>query len=76
MCQCGRVIAVCLGIGVAVGAISARASAKIAVDIRAVDTLMLRLMATYNVPGGALVLMKGGGVVLEPVHHRRDSEPH
>src|SRR5438874_2714154 len=62
----GRVIAACaLGMGVAVGAISAAALAKAPVDIHAVDTLMLRLIATYNVPGAALALIKRGGVVLE-----------
>jgi hypothetical protein len=64
--RCARVIAVCtLGIGVAVGAIRTPAPANAPVDIRSVDTLMLRLMATDNVPGAALVLIKEGRIVLE-----------
>ena len=73
----GRVIAVCaLGIGLAVGASSTRASAEAPLDIRAVDTLMLRLMATHHVPGAALALIKGGGVVLEKSYGFRDLTTH
>src|SRR5215470_6324492 len=74
---CGRVIAVCtLGIGVAVGALSTPIPAKAAVDIHAIDALMLRLMTTHNVPGAALVLMKTGGVVLEKSYGFRDLKTH
>jgi CubicO group peptidase (beta-lactamase class C family) len=75
--QVGRVIAVCaLGIGMAVGAISTSASGEAPVDIHAVDTLMLRLIATYNVPGAALALIKGGGVVLEKSYGFRHLTTH
>src|SRR5262245_44601825 len=72
--QVGRLIAAyVLAIGVAVGAISASAPAKAPVDIHAaVDTLMLRLIAMDNVPGAALALIKGGGVVLERSYGFRD----
>jgi CubicO group peptidase (beta-lactamase class C family) len=74
---CGRVIALCtLGIGVAVGGLSTPGPAKATVDIHAVDTLMLRLMTTHNVPGAALVLMKGGGVVLAKNYGFRDLTAH
>jgi CubicO group peptidase (beta-lactamase class C family) len=69
----GRVIALCaLGIGVAVGVRWTPAPAAAPVDIRAVDTLVLRLMATDNVPGAALALIKGGRVVLEKNYGFRD----
>ena len=62
----GRVIAACaLGIGVAAGATPTPALAEARVDIHAVDTLMLDLIATYHVPGAALALIKRGGIVLE-----------
>jgi CubicO group peptidase (beta-lactamase class C family) len=73
----GRVIAVCaLGIGIAVGARWTPAPANAPVDIRAVDTLVLRLMATDNVPGAALVLIKEGRVVLEKNYGFRDLTTH
>src|SRR5262249_50005791 len=63
--------------GVAVGAISASAPAKAAVDIAAaVDALMLRLIAMDNVPGAALALIKGGEVVLEKSYGVRDLTTH
>jgi len=69
----GRVIAMCaLGIGVAVGIASTRAPADVPLDIHAVDTQMLRLMAAYDVPGAALALIKGGEVVLEKSYGARD----
>jgi len=77
MSRCGRVIAVCtLGIGVAVGALWTPAPANAPVDIGAVDTLMLRLMATDSVPGAALVLIKRGEVVLEKNYGLRDVTTH
>ena len=65
-----RAFAVC--IGVALGAIAAPASAQAPIDIRAVDTLMLRLMATYHAPGAAVVLIKGGATVLQKSYGVRD----
>ena len=65
-----------VGIGVAVGAIWTPAPANAPLDIRSVDTLMLRLMATDNVPGAALVLIKGGRVVLEKNYGFRDLTTH
>jgi CubicO group peptidase (beta-lactamase class C family) len=68
-----RVIAACtLGISVAFGAIPRPAPAETPVDIAAVDSLMLRLMATYHVPGAALALIKRGDVVLENNYGFRD----
>jgi CubicO group peptidase (beta-lactamase class C family) len=62
----GRVMAAwTLAIGVAVGAISTAARAEAPVDTQAVDTLMLDLIARYDVPGAAVALIKRGGVVLE-----------
>lgn len=62
----GRVIVACaLGLGVAVGVISTAALAEAPLDRPAVDTLMLDLIATHNVPGAALALIKRGEVVLE-----------
>jgi len=73
----GRAIAACaLGIAAVVGASSTPASAEAPVDTRAVDTLMLRLMAAHNVPGAALVLIKGGGIVLEKNYGFRDLTTH
>ena len=69
----GRAIAAYgLGIGVAVGAISTAALAEAPVDIHAVDTVMLDLIATHNVPGAALALIKRGGVALEKSYGFRD----
>jgi CubicO group peptidase (beta-lactamase class C family) len=75
--QVGRLIAACaLGIGVAVGAASASASATAPVDVHAVDTLMLRLMATHDVPGAAVAVIKGGEVVLEKGYGFRNVTAH
>jgi len=75
--QVGRLIAACaLVVGIAVGAISTAAPATAPVDIHAVDTLMLRLLATHNVPGAALALIKGGRVVLEKSYGFRDLTAH
>lgn len=72
-----RLIAVCtVGSGVAVGAMWTPAPANDPVDIRSVDTLMLRLMATDNVLGAALALIKGGRVVLEKNYGFRDLTTH
>lgn len=65
-----------LGVAVAAGAISTPAHAQAPVDTGAVDTLMLRLMATHDVPGAALALIKGGGVVLEKHYGVRDLTTH
>jgi CubicO group peptidase (beta-lactamase class C family) len=74
----GRAIAAfcALGIGVAVGAISTPAPAAAPVDTSAVDILMLRSMATHNVPGAALVLIKAGGIVLQKGYGFRDLATH
>lgn len=73
----GRVLAACtLGISVAVGAISTAALGEAPVDTHAVDTLMLRLIATYNIPGAAVALIKRGGVVLEKSYGFRDLTTH
>src|SRR5215467_9595297 len=72
-----RAIAACaLGIAAVVGASSTPASAEAPVDTRAVDTMMLRLMAAHNVPGAALVLIRGGGIVLEKGYGVRDLATH
>src|SRR4026208_1377238 len=77
MGPCGRVIAVCtVGIGGAVGGIWTPAPANSPLDIRSVDALMLRLMATDNVPSAALVLIQGGRVVLEKNYGFRDLTKH
>lgn len=62
--------------GVALGAVAAPASAQAPVDIRAVDMLMLPLMATYNTPGAALVLIKDGRIVLQKTYGVRDLTTH
>ena len=72
-----RVIAACaLGIGVAVEMISASAPAEAPVDVHAVDALMLRLIATHDVAGAALALIKDGEVVLEKGYGFRDLTTH
>jgi CubicO group peptidase (beta-lactamase class C family) len=69
----GRLLMVyVLGIIVAVGAIRVPVSADDAVDVRAVDALMQRLMSMYSVPGAALALIKNGRVVLEKGYGFRD----
>ena len=47
-----------------------------AADFGAVDSLMLRLMSTNNVPGAALALIKGGKIVLERGYGFRDLATH
>jgi CubicO group peptidase (beta-lactamase class C family) len=77
MPRCDRLIALCaLGICVVAGVISAPAPVKAAVDIGAVDTLMLRLMATHNVPGAALAVINEGEIVLQKSYGFRDLASH
>ncbi len=50
---------------IAVRAVGVSAIATDDIDVPAVDALMLRLMAKYNVPGLALALIKDGRIVME-----------
>jgi CubicO group peptidase (beta-lactamase class C family) len=69
-----RLLAACvLGIAVAVE-ITSRSSP--AADFPAADAVMLRLMATDNVPGAALALIKDGNIALEKGYGFRDLETH
>jgi len=47
-----------------------------AADFGAADTLMLRLMSTYHLPGAALALIKGDRIVLESGYGLRDLASH
>jgi CubicO group peptidase (beta-lactamase class C family) len=69
---CSRLFTMCaVSISVAVVTISPSRST---LDFGAADTLMLRLMSTYNVSGAALALIKDGGIFLEKGYGYRDRE--
>ncbi len=71
------VLTVCvLVISVVAVFFGAPACADDAIDVQAIDALMLRLMASYGVPGASLALIKGGRVVLENGYGYRDLATH
>lgn len=74
---CGRLLAASLiGVAVAVAAFPAPQRAADPMNARAVDTLILSLMAENHVPGAALALIKDGRVVFEKGYGFRDLETH
>ncbi|HET9001807.1 MAG TPA: serine hydrolase domain-containing protein [bacterium] len=73
----GRVLAICVLVTFVVAVFfGAPACADDAIDVQAIDALMLRLMATYGVPGASLALIKDGRVVLERGYGYRDLATH
>jgi CubicO group peptidase (beta-lactamase class C family) len=74
---CGCPLRVCLvSIAIAAAIIPAPSKALEAVNIDAIDALMLSLMSVDNVPGAALALIKDGRIVLERGYGFRDLETH
>jgi CubicO group peptidase (beta-lactamase class C family) len=70
---CGRLLAVSLvSIAIAVVTVAAPLRDAEPMNARAVDTLILSLMAEYHVPGAALALINDGRVGLEKGYGFRD----